>query len=126
MAKISGKETVPEILVRKFLFARGLRFRKNAKNLPGKPDIVLPRFKTVVFIHGCFWHGHRNCQKAELPATNTDFWKDKISKTMARDKVKESKLQATGWKVLTVWQCDLQPKKRENTLNKLEDQIKGQ
>lgn len=88
MSKITGKETKPEILVRMYLFSQGFRFRKNAKELPGKPDKVLPKYKTVIFVHGCFWHGHYACPKAELPSTNTKFWKEKISKTVERDKKK--------------------------------------
>jgi len=86
MSKITGKETKPEILVRKYLFAKGFRYRKNVKTLPGKPDIVLPKYKTVVFINGCFWHGHKNCKKANLPTTNFNFWKEKIDKNIIRDK----------------------------------------
>jgi len=81
MSKISGKETKPEILVRKHLFANGFRYRKNVKELPGKPDILLPKYKTVIFINGCFWHGHENCKRAKLPTSNTEFWQNKIGKT---------------------------------------------
>lgn len=123
MSRVSGKETKPEILVRKYLFAQGLRFRKNAKELPGKPDIVLPKFKTVIFVHGCFWHGHKNCRKSALPSTNTAFWNEKISKTIERDKVKTTELEKAGWRVLTVWQCELKPKVRDHNLNSLINQI---
>lgn len=120
MSKISGKETKPEILVRKYLFAKGFRFRKNAKELPGRPDIVLPKYKTVIFVHGCFWHGHKDCRKAVLPSTNTKFWKEKISKTVERDKTKTRELKKNGWNVLTVWQCELKNKaKREDSLSDL-------
>ena len=123
MSKITGKETKPEILVRKYLFAQGFRFRKNAKELPGKPDIVLPKYKTVIFVHGCFWHGHKSCNKSTLPSTNTKFWKAKISKTVERDKTKTLELEQAGWKVLTIWQCELQPKVREQNLTRLKKQI---
>jgi DNA mismatch endonuclease (patch repair protein) len=123
MSKITGKETKPEILVRKYLFANGFRYRKNAKELPGKPDIVLPKFKTVIFVHGCFWHGHKGCNKSALPSTNTKFWKEKISKTVERDKTKARKLLQAGWNVLTIWQCELQSKVREKNLNRLKNQI---
>lgn len=86
MSKISGKDTKPEILVRKYLFSKGFRFRKNVKDLPGKPDILLSKYKTIIFINGCFWHGHENCKKSALPATNIAFWKGKISSNIIRDK----------------------------------------
>jgi len=107
MSKISGKETKPEILVRKYLFSKGFRYRKNAKDLPGKPDIVLPKYKTIIFIHGCFWHGHEGCKKSALPTTNIEFWKGKIAKNIERDKLNISNLHNKGWKVIIVWQCEL-------------------
>lgn len=85
MSKISGKETKPEILVRKYLFSKGFRYRKNAKELPGKPDIVLPKHKTVIFVHGCFWHGHEGCRKSQLPTSNIEFWTEKIGRNKERD-----------------------------------------
>jgi len=107
MSKIYGKETKPEILVRKYLFSKGFRYRKNVKEFPGKPDIVLPKYKTIIFIHGCFWHGHEGCKKSALPATNFEFWKDKLEKNKERDKSNIQKLQGRGWKVIVVWQCEL-------------------
>jgi len=109
MASISGKETQPEILIRRHLFASGYRFRKNVKSLLGKPDIVLTRLKTVVFVNGCFWHGH-NCKNAKLPATNTVFWRNKIETNVGRDKRNISLLKRGGWKVIVVWQCQLNNK----------------
>jgi DNA mismatch endonuclease (patch repair protein) len=106
MSHISGKETKPEILVRKFLFANGFRFRKNVKDLPGKPDIVLPKFKIVIFIHGCFWHGH-TCKRGALPETNFEFWKTKIGGNIERDKRDISELEKQGWKVIVIWQCEI-------------------
>ena len=120
MSKVSGKETKLEILVRKYLFAQGFRFRKNAKDLPGKPDIVLPKYNTVIFVHGCFWHGHKDCYKSALPSSNTKFWKEKISRTVERDMVKTTELEKAGWQVLTVWQCELKNKaKKEVSLANL-------
>ena len=125
MSKISGKETKPEILVRKYLFAHGLRYRKNVKKLPGKPDIVLSKYKAVVFVNGCFWHGHENCKKSALPTTNTEFWKEKISSNIIRDKKTYAELSDMGYKVLVIWQCELNAKKREITLSELTREIKS-
>lgn len=107
MSKISGKETKPEISVRKYLFSKGFRYRKNVKDLPGKPDIVLPKYKTIIFIHGCFWHGHEGCKKSNLPTTNTEFWNEKIGKNIERDRFNINNLNNKGWKVIIVWQCEL-------------------
>lgn len=107
MSKISGKDTKPEILVRKYLFSKGFRYRKNAKDLPGKPDIVLPKYKAIIFVHGCFWHGHEDCKKSNLPTTNTEFWREKIGKNIERDKFNLINLNNKGWKVIIVWQCEL-------------------
>lgn len=106
MSKIGGKNTKPEILVRKFLFSRGFRYRINVKTLPGKPDIVLPKYKTVIFINGCFWHGH-NCKKGKLPSSNIDFWKEKISNNKSRDDKNSDLLAKLGWKVIIIWQCEI-------------------
>ena len=120
MSKISGKETKPEILVRKYLFSKGFRYRKNVKELPGKPDIVLPKYTTIIFVHGCFWHGHEGCKKSALPATNLEFWKDKLQKNKERDKSNILKLKEIGWKVIVIWQCELKNSTvRNNTLEKL-------
>ncbi len=119
MSKISGKETKPEILVRKFLFANGFRYRKNDKRYSGKPDIVLPKYNTVIFIHGCFWHGH-NCPGGKLPETRKEFWEEKINGNIKRDKRNKSELENKGWKVVTIWQCELKNKKtRKTTFDKL-------
>lgn len=114
MSVISGKETKPEIQVRKFLFQRGFRFRKNVKTLPGKPDIVLPKYKTVIFVHGCFWHGHEGCSKASIPSTNIEFWEKKISSNINRDKQVIYKLTQLGWQTFTVWECELKNKSKQN------------
>ena len=110
MSKISGKETKPEILVRKFLFSKGFRYRKNDKRMVGKPDIVLPKYKTIIFIHGCFWHGHQNCKAATLPTTNSDFWKSKIEGNGARDQKTKNLLKKQGWRVMVIWQCRIKNK----------------
>ena len=125
MSKISGKETKPEILVRKYLFAHGFRYRKNVKKLPGKPDIVLPKYKTIIFVNGCFWHGHENCKKSALPTTNTEFWKEKISANVIRDKKVFTELHSMGYKVLIIWQCELTVKKRKMTLDILVKELKS-
>ena len=109
MSKISSKETAPEILVRKYLFSKGLRFRKNVKDLSGKPDIVLPKYKTIIFVHGCFWHGH-TCKKGSLPQTNLSFWEEKIKKNMERDISNIAQLKENNWNVIVVWQCEISNK----------------
>ena len=124
MAKISGKETKPEILVRKYLHANGFRFRKNINDLPGKPDIVLPKYHSVIFVHGCFWHGH-NCKAGELPGTNQDFWKKKIGANIERDKQHINKLESQGWQVIDIWQCQINNNTLVNrNLSKLITRIK--
>ena len=110
MSKIRGKKTKPEELVSKFLFSKGFRYRINDKRYPGKPDIVLPKYNTIVFIHGCFWHGHENCKASKLPETNTDFWRKKISDTIIRDRKNILKLREDGWKVIVVWLCEIKNK----------------
>lgn len=110
MSKISGKETKYEILVRKFLFEKGFRYRKNDKRLPGRPDIVLPKYKTIIFIHGCFWHGH-HCKAGKLPETNKEFWENKINSNIERDKNNQLILGKLGWKIIIIWQCELKNKK---------------
>jgi DNA mismatch endonuclease (patch repair protein) len=124
MSKISGKETKPEILVRKFLFSHGFRYRKNVKKLPGKPDIVLSKYKSVIFVNGCFWHGH-SCKAAKLPNTRREFWETKIGNNIERDKNNYTELSNLGWKVIVIWQCELKNKElRQNRLFNLIQQIK--
>ena len=124
MAAIHGKNTKPEILVRKYLFARGLRFRIHDKKLPGCPDIVLPKYRTVIFVNGCFWHGHEGCRFASIPATNTEFWTTKIDLNKNRDFSNRSKLESMGWNVLTVWTCEIRNKlNRTNCLGELYNSI---
>ncbi len=119
MSRIRAKDTQPELTVRKFLFAQGYRYRLNVKNLPGKPDIVLPKYKTVIFVHGCFWHGHKNCKYFILPKTRPQWWRHKIEGTQKRDKRTKWLLRKLGWKVTTIWECGLKAKKKELTLRKL-------
>lgn len=119
MSRIKGKDTKPEMLVRKFLHANGFRYRLHVKNLPGKPDIVLPKYKTVIFVHGCFWHGHKGCKKAKLPTTKAEWWKNKIDGNVKNDKKAYKALAEQGWKVAEVWGCTLNSMSREQTLVRL-------
>jgi DNA mismatch endonuclease (patch repair protein) len=124
MSKIRGKETKPEIIVRKFLFSKGFRYRINDARYPGKPDIVLPKYHTVIFVNGCFWHGHESCKSSKLPQANFDFWKNKIDKNVERDCNNIELLKKMGWKVIVVWECEIKSKKnREERLNYLVDEI---
>lgn len=119
MSQIRAKETSPEVLVRKFLFSKGLRYRKNARNIIGKPDIVLKKYNTVVFINGCFWHGHEGCKYFKPPKSNQEYWFPKIKRNRERDKEVYRKLENEGWKVITIWECELKKDKRDNTLQNL-------
>ena len=119
MSQIKGKDTKPELLVRQYLHARGLRYRLHDKTLPGKPDLVLPKYKTIVFVQGCFWHKHEGCRYFVVPKTRTDFWLTKIGKNVVNDERQQAELTAAGWKVLTVWECELKPAVRENSLDAL-------
>lgn len=107
MAAIKGKDTKPEMIVRQYLFSRGMRFRVQVRKLPGNPDIVLPKYKTVIFVNGCFWHGHEGCKYFRLPKSNIEFWKEKIDRNIARDIRNEEELKALGWHVIRVWECDI-------------------
>ena len=119
MSRIKGKNTKPEEIVRKYLFSKGFRYRKNDKRLPGTPDIVLPKYKTVIFVNGCFWHGHKDCRYFVIPKTNTDFWLNKIDANIERDKLKQEALKELGWNVIIVWECKLKPKFVDKTLDNL-------
>lgn len=119
MSRIKGANTKPEMKVRKFLFAKGLRYRLHQTKLPGKPDLVFPKFKKVIFVNGCFWHGHQGCNLFKLPITRHEWWKDKIRQTQERDNKNYKLLKKYGWKVLIVWECDLKSKKLEKTMNKI-------
>lgn len=112
MSRISGKDTKPEAVVCKYLFSKGFRYRKHVSNLPGNPDLVLPKYNTVVFVHGCYWHGH-DCPRGKLPAANTDFWRKKITRNKQRDLQNYKELEKTGWQVLIIWQCEISNKQKE-------------
>lgn len=127
MAAVKGKNTKPEMMVRKFLFSKGLRYRVNNRKLPGAPDIVLKKYKTVVFIDGCFWHGHEGCRYYKMPKSNVDFWERKISHNKARDVSNTAVLKMMGWKVIRVWECDVKTKgRRDFTLRRLFAAITGE
>ena len=123
MSCIKGKNTRPEEIVRKYLFSQGFRYRKNDKRLPGTPDIVLPKYKTVIFVNGCFWHGHKNCKCFVVPKTNTDFWVNKIEANKQRDYRKIDELQELGWKVIIVWECQLKRNVFSETMSALVSKI---
>ena len=151
MSRIQSKDTKPEILVRSYLFSKGLRFRKNDKRYPGSPDIVLPKYKTIVFVHGCFWHLHDGCKYARMPKSNVEFWEKKlygnkerdernqkelttwenapngkivkIDVSVAKNYLPEKELEEMGWNVITVWECELKKDKVEQTLDELYAQI---
>lgn len=112
MKSVRQKDTRPEIVVRKVLHSLGYRFRLHRRDLPGRPDIVLPRHRAVVLVHGCFWHQHERCGSARIPRTRTDYWADKLNGNVARDMRVEAALSALGWRVLTVWECDVDDLKR--------------
>jgi DNA mismatch endonuclease, patch repair protein len=119
MSRIRSSNTKPELLVRHFLFAQGYRYRINVKNLPGKPDIVLPKHHTIIFVHGCFWHGHTNCKYFKIPQTRTEWWTNKINTNKANDAKAIKALKKDGWKVVVVWECGLKAAKVEKTLTAL-------
>lgn len=118
MSQIRSKNTRPEMIVRKFLFSKGFRYRIHDKKLPGKPDIVLPKYRTAIFVHGCFWHGHEGCKYFSLPKSNADWWKEKIQRNMELDRKYLLTLEHEGWKVLSIFECELKPKTKEKTLLK--------
>lgn len=119
MSQIKGKNTKPEETVRKYLFGRGLRYRKNDKRLPRHPDIVLPKYKTVVLVNGCFWHVHEGCKYFKWPESNVKFWKNKLTENRRRNVVKIQALKELDWKVIVVWECELKGDNQTTGLNKL-------
>lgn len=119
MAAIRSSGTKPELIVRKYLWQHGFRYRLNNPRLPGHPDIVLRKYRTCVFVNGCFWHGHEACEGFRMPRTNTEFWEKKIRRNKERDKEEQQKLAQMGWHCITVWECQLKPKVRERTLEAL-------
>lgn len=118
MSHIRSKNSKPEELVRKYLFAQGFRYRKNAAKLPGKPDIVLPKYRTVIFVNGCFWHKH-DCPRFVWPTSNTDYWTKKINGNVERDRANHKLLEEAGWKVITIWECELKKDRAQETLDAL-------
>lgn len=125
MSKIRGKDTKPEMVVRRFLHSHGFRYRVHDKSLPGKPDIKLTKYNAIIFIHGCFWHGHTGCHIYQMPKSRVDFWKNKISYNAMKDKTNISTLKAMGWRVYVLWECDLKPLKRQPVLESLIREIKA-
>ncbi|WBV59895.1 DNA mismatch endonuclease Vsr [Chryseobacterium camelliae] len=123
MSKIRSKNTKPELLLRKYLFSKGLRYRINYKKLPGKPDIVFPKYKTVVFVNGCFWHGHDNCKIAHIPKSNVEFWTNKINNNKKRDEDNLKSLLLLGWCVFIVWECEINKFNLENLYEKIKKSI---
>ena len=123
MSRIRSKDTKPELLVRKFLFSQGFRYRIHVKKLPGKPDIVLPKYKTVIFVHGCFWHGHEDCSYFVVPKTRTDWWLSKINRNRELDKQNAEKLEETGWRVMVIFECNLRLEKLQSTLYSIVSQL---
>jgi DNA mismatch endonuclease, patch repair protein len=125
MSRIRSENTKPEEIVRKYLFSRGLRYRKNDKRYPGKPDIVLPKYKTVVFVNGCFWHSHNGCKDFAVPKSNQDYWLPKLKMNSERDRHNHLLLANDGWKVIVIWECELKTASRQNRLEKLYEEIVG-
>lgn len=125
MRKVKQKNTSIELIVRKYLFHSGFRYRINSKNLPGKPDIVIRKIHTVIFIHGCFWHGHENCSNAKLPKSNTEFWHLKIERNKERDKENITKLHQLGWRTIEIYQCELKKELKQKTLENLMKMLKN-
>lgn len=118
MSRIKGKDTAIEVRVRKHLFSLGFRYRKNDKHLPGKPDIVLPKYHTVIFVHGCFWHRHPGCKDATTPKTRTEFWQAKFDRNVENDRIHREQLESSGWRVITLWECDI-TKRFEETMEQV-------
>ncbi len=123
MSQIKGKDTKPEMLVRKFLFGNGFRYRLHDKKLPGKPDIILKKYKTVIFVNGCFWHSHEGCKYFKIPETRTEWWKEKFEKNKTNDEKNKTLLENEGWTVITIYECELKKDKREETFTKLLAQL---
>lgn len=123
MSHIRSKNTKPEVLLRKALFAKGFRYRINNRKLPGTPDIVLTKYKTVILVNGCFWHGHKNCKKYTIPKTNIAYWKSKVSRNKAHDEQVMRKLEILGWNIIVVWECQLQKTELNRTIKKVTKEL---
>jgi DNA mismatch endonuclease, patch repair protein len=125
MSKIRSVNTKPEVVLRKALFIKGYRYRKNFKSLPGTPDIVLPKYRTVIFVNGCFWHGHRGCPKYTVPKSNVEYWKAKVAHNQMRDALNIQRLESIAWNVITVWECELSKSVLQTTLERIETEMKA-
>ena len=125
MSLIRGKDTKIEVIVRKYLFSQGYRYRKNVSTLPGSPDIVLSKYKTVIFINGCFWHRQSSCKRAQTPRNNSDFWNSKFEKTVLRDEANYQSLKGLGWNVIVLWECEIK-EHFDSTMSKLIDVLNKQ
>ncbi len=124
MSRVHSRNTSPELKLRQILWKSGFRYRVNDKRLPGTPDIVLPKYKTVIFVHGCFWHGHKDCKNASIPKTNTDFWVAKITRNQQRDQEVWRQLEAKGWYVIVVWECELKKARLDGTVEYVSETIR--
>ena len=124
MSRIKGRKTKPEEIIAKYLFSQGFRYRRNVKKLPGTPDIVLKKYKTVIFVNGCFWHMHEGCKYFVWPKDNSEFWKNKLLTNKERDEKEKKGIEELGWKVIVVWECQLKKAERERTLNWLVEKIR--
>lgn len=124
MSRIRATDTKIEVSARKYLFAQGFRYRKNDKRFPGKPDIVLPKYKTVIFVNGCFWHMHVGCKYGRLPKSNTDYWKEKLERNTKNDAIHIQRINDMGWKVITIWECELR-RDFEGTMSAVVAKLKG-
>jgi len=125
MSNIHSKDTRPEHVVRRELWHRGYRFRKCVKALPGTPDIVMPKYRTVIFVNGCFWHGHKGCSKYTVPKTNVNFWKEKVARNQERDLLNNQRLETIAWNVITIWECELSKSQLSATMDRVETEIKA-
>lgn len=123
MSQVKGKDTKPELKVRSWLFKNGYRYRKNDKRLPGKPDVVMPKYRIVIFVHGCFWHRHPGCKNTRTPKSNIEFWETKFSRNVENDKRHVRELEDLGWRVITIWECELGNKTFEDTMKRVEQEI---
>lgn len=123
MSQIKGKDTKPEMIVRKFLFSKGYRYKLHDRNLPGKPDIVLPKYKSVIFVNGCFWHTHANCRYFTIPKTNKEWWINKLERNKKNDKINLQKLRKMGWNCIILFECQLKSSKKDKSLEKLLNKI---
>lgn len=123
MSMIKSKDTKPELIIRKYIHGNGFRFRLYKKDMPGRPDIVMAKLKTVIFVNGCFWHGHSSCNRFKLPKTRTEWWNDKIQKNIARDQKNSIELKNNGWNIIVIWECELASKQKIDTLKNLLEKL---